>query len=320
MKIFKRKEKWQSQDISMPKYADKAVLAKEMECSTGDIDEKNPFMGSMRDFLDNTLTELDKRFELEDSFPVRPVPIYKAYQDYLEVTGKEDTIESASLFSDIVPDEVVNREIKELGWDKEHTYLGIHLIVSVNEGEENYDWRIGEKGCRIIEAMVKKGGCTQEVYVPGYIMKLNKAISGDEQLKGLSEAHFKDGVHPKLDEFEHIEKRKEENMLNLFIPVYIKYEYPEFPVMLNDIYDYIDDIFLLTADNRMHAFCMDENCEDENERELIKEISKNFKNNEMLLVVCPFAASLDLVVEDAQKLLKSIKKAVKKKGIKMVSA
>lgn len=68
-------------------------------------------------------------------------------------------------------------------------------------------------------------------------------------------------------------------MLNLLIPIYIKYEYPEFPVQLDDIYDYIDDVFLLTADNRIQAFCMDENYGDES-----KHSSNQFRRNKNIHV------------------------------------
>lgn len=268
---------------------------------------------SLKNYLWETMDFLYNKFDVSDNMKIRVVPIHKNYFELLKENDQDDSDMPVVEYVRIEEDNSIMDEMRELGWDDECLVLGLHVIVQTDSKDTLMQWKLSKDTCRCIERTLKECGCEKEVHVPGYVLKIRNAVDNFDKLLVMSEAHFKDGTEIIRGDFAEQRKKPEENFINAFIPIYVRYKLDK-PVMTVLEWDeYMDDMFLLTNEdpNNPDAFELFD------ESEVVKKIKNEFvgANN---IFITPYICDIDLILEEIEGMEKEIKKGLRKKGGKMV--
>lgn len=268
------------------------------------------------DFLEDSSNTIGKQYSSVKKTKFKVITINKEYFQWIKENRMEDSQDTRISYANQMTAQTAKKLLKEEKMNTDYQILFLYGVVTLKEYKDT-NIILPELLIQKISQYLSTIFRSQEIFIPGYVLKTETVIEHSDKLLNLAKAYFEDHQRVKLGMMEKQEYIKGTNIALYFIPVIFKKEFDEALFAYEDIYGKEDALYeryseLITFDKEGFSEFGINGIKEFNETNISQEINKSFYPNRIEII--PNLINLSEVLKIEEEFVRELKR----KGAKVL--
>lgn len=179
---------------------------------------------NLLNFLRNAAISIGKNYAAIEKTKFMVVTINEEYFRWIQENKLEDTVESRTAYASQITEADAVRLLLEEKLNVNYEIMFLYAAVML-ENDHSTNFMLSDEIIAKLKIYLESIYKSQEIFIPGYILKTDTAVKNSEKLLNLAKAFFDEHQKVRLGVMETQEYAKGANLSLYFIPVILKREF-----------------------------------------------------------------------------------------------